>query len=308
MKKIMITLFSGALLLGVAAAQDSATPAAGSPEPQTSAPAPQQTQEPAAQPQTQPQSPGSQTPATQPGPETSTPTSPQTQTPRTGANSAQATGARRIAPGSVIPVLLTKTIDAKKAKTGDEVVAKVTQDLKTNSGEVLVSKDTKVLGHVIAAQAHSKDQKESQLAIAFDRAVEKNGNEMQLPMSIQAIIGPQNNGPQNNGPQNNSAGESNQAPPNSAPTSTPSGSGRPGTMSGSAAPATPAPSTTGSNTPTDSQPSARPPITAETQGVVGISNLKLEPAGQANQGSVVSSDKNNVKLESGTMMLLRVNQ
>src|SRR5260370_6340811 len=126
---------------------------------------------------------------------------------------------------------------------------------------------------------------------------------MQLPMSIQAIIGPQNNGQQNN-----SAGESNQAPPNSAPTSTPSGSGRPGTMSGSAPPATPAPSTTGSNTPTDSQSSARPPITAETQGVVGISNLKLEPAGQPNQGSVVSSDKNNVKLESGTMMLLRVNQ
>jgi len=303
MKKILITLFSGALLLGVAAAQDSSTPAAGTP-PQTSTPAPpQQTQEPAAQPQAQPQSPESQTPATQPSPETSTPTSPQTQTPRTGANSAQATGTRRIAPGSVIPVLLTKTIDAKKAKTGDEVVAKVTQDLKTNSGEVLVSKDTKVLGHVTAAQAHSKEQKESQLAIAFDRAVEKNGNEMQIPMSIQAIIGPQNNGPQNN-----SAGESNQAPPNSAPTSTPSGSGRPGTMSGSAPPATPAPSTTGSNTPTDSQPSARPPITAETQGVVGISNLKLEPAGQPNQGSVISSDKNNVKLESGTMMLLRVNQ
>jgi hypothetical protein len=197
-------------------------------------------------------------------------------------------------------VLLTKTIDAKKAKTGDEVVAKVTQDLKTNSGDVIVSKDTKILGHVTAAQAHSKEQKESQVAIAFDRAVEKNGTEMQLPMSIQAIIGPQNNSP---------AGESNQAPPNSAPTATPSGSsGRPGAMGGSAPPATPSPSTGGSNASPETQPSAHAPITAETQGVVGISNLKLEPAGQANQGSVVSSDKNNVKLESGTMMLLRVNQ
>jgi hypothetical protein len=195
-------------------------------------------------------------------------------------------------------VLLTKTIDAKKAKTGDEVVAKVTQDLKTSTGEVILSKDTKVVGHVTAAQAHSKEQKESQVAIAFDRAVEKNGTEVQLPMSIQAIIGPQNN----------STGESNQAPPNSAPTATPSGSGRPGSMGGSAPPATPAPSTGGGTTSTDAPPSAHAPITAETQGVVGISNLKLEPAGQANQGSVVSSDKNNVKLESGTMMLLRVNQ
>ena len=56
---------------------------------------------------------------------------------------AQAPNTPRIAPGSVIPVELTKTIDAKKAKSGDPVEAKVTQDLKTNSGDVLVPKDTK---------------------------------------------------------------------------------------------------------------------------------------------------------------------
>jgi hypothetical protein len=55
--------------------------------------------------------------------------------------------------------------------------------------------------------------------------------------------------------------------------------------------------------------SSRPPITAQTQGVVGISNLTLtSTASNPAEGSVVSSDKNNVKLESGTMMLLRVNQ
>jgi hypothetical protein len=206
---------------------------------------------------------------------------------------------RRIAPGSVIPVLLTKTIDAKKAKTGDEVVAKVTQDLKTNSGELIVAKDTKVMGHVTAAQAHSKEQKESQVGIAFDRAVEKNGNEMQLPMSIQAIIGPQNNP---------AAGNNEAAPASSAPAAS-AGNGRSAGMGGSAPSATPPPSTGAGNEPTDSQNGARGPITAQTQGVVGISNLKLEPAGQnSSQGSVVSSDKNNVKLESGTMMLLRVNQ
>lgn len=297
MKRILIAVFSGVLMVGIATAQDNSTPAAGTPatEPQTSAPTtPQQTQEPATQPQAQPQSPETQAPAEQPTPQ---PSATPSQTPRTGGTSAPATGARRIAPGSVIPVLLTKTIDAKKAKTGDEVVAKVTQDLKTNSGELIVAKDTKVMGHVTAAQAHSKEQKESQVGIAFDRAVEKNGNEMQVPMSIQAIIGPQNNP---------GAGNNEAAPTTSAPAA--SGNGRSAGMAGTAPAATPPPSTGAGNEPTDSQNAARGPITAQTQGVVGISNLKLEPAGQSSQGSVVSSDKNNVKLESGTMMLLRVNQ
>lgn len=80
-------------------------------------------------------------------------------------------------------------------------------------------------------------------------------------------------------------------------------------MAGSTPPPAPSTSASAGNESADSQTSARGPITAQTQGVVGISNLKLEPAGQnGSQGSVVISDKNNVKLESGTMMLLRVNQ
>jgi hypothetical protein len=40
-----------------------------------------------------------------------------------------------------------------------------------------------------------------------------------------------------------------------------------------------------------------------------MSDLKLVTAApDATQGSLVSSEKNNVKLESGTIMLLRVNQ
>jgi hypothetical protein len=292
MKRILMAAFSVALLMGIAAAQDSSTPAAPSSEPQTSAPATApQTQEPAAQPQTQPPTTESHAPAP---PSSAAPS----HTPAAGTTSASGNAVRRIAPGSVIPVLLTKTIDAKKAKTGDEVVAKVTQDLKTNSGELIVAKDTKVMGHVTTAQPHSKEQKESQVGIAFDRAVEKNGNEMQLPMSIQAIIGPQNN---------QGAGNNEAAPASSAPAA--GGNGRSAGTAGTSPAATPPPSAGTGTESTDSQAPARAPITAQTQGVVGISNLKLEPASQnGSQGSVVSSDKNNVKLESGTMMLLRVNQ
>src|SRR5690242_3529965 len=116
----------------------------------------------------------------------------QTSAPQTSQSAMAAQHPTRIAPGSVIPVQLTKTVDAKKAKTGDEVVAKVTQDMKTQTGEVLVPKDTKVTGHVTEAQARTKDEKQSELAIDFDHANLK-GQDVQLPMSIQAVIGPQNN-------------------------------------------------------------------------------------------------------------------
>jgi hypothetical protein len=67
-----------------------------------------------------------------------------------------------------------------------------------------------------------------------------------------------------------------------------------------------APSSTPSDTSAQAQP--RPKITGNTQGVVGIANLKLSAAADVTQGSVVTSEKNNVKLDDGTLLLLRVNQ
>jgi hypothetical protein len=206
----------------------------------------------------------------------------------------------RIAPGSVIPVALTKTIDAKKAKTGDEVVAKVTMDMKGGSGDVLVPKDTKVIGHVTEVQAHSKEQKESQLSIAFNQAVLKDQS-VELPMSIQAVVGQE----QSN---NDNAGGGGAAP---SPSSTGTGGSSP--MAGRS-PSSPMSGQTQSppsgqpDSPDAQKPGGRPPINGQTQGVVGISNLNLSPNSNAQTGSTLTSDKNNVKLESGTMLLLRVNQ
>jgi len=263
------------------------------------------------------QAPATTTPSTQPNgqPAELTPQAPQ-QTPQPGhlaaqqnpkspsGNSPQSASASRIAPGTVIPVELTKSIDAKKVKTGDEVVAKVTMDLKTNSGEIVVPKDTKVVGHVTEAQTRSKEQKDSQVGIIFDRAVMKTG-EIEMPMSIQAIIAPQGS---NSGNANNGNDQSTAAPSANASGAS-SNSGRAPRMGGTPPPAPNA--STGSNTPTDdsSAASAHEPITGKTEGVVGLRDLKLATtASAASQGSVVSSEKNNVKLESGTFMLLRVNQ
>ena len=236
-----------------------------------------------------------------------------TQTPTGNATAAApipANSIPRFAPGTVIPVELTKSIDAKKAKTGDGVEAKVTQDLKAENGHVLVPKDTKVVGHVTEAQARDKEQKESQLGITFDRAVIKGGNDVSMPMSIQAIISPNALG---GGASRDDTGTATPTPPSTTspgsgmPSSSPGGRS-PGMSTGSSS--TPSPSTTGGEAPATTQGPNTPheQITANTQGVVGISNLKLSPPADSKTGSVVTSDKGNVKLESGTFMLLRVNE
>jgi hypothetical protein len=229
-------------------------------------------------------------------------TAPQAQAAQPGASTPSGP-VTRIAPGSVIPVALTKTIDAKKARTGEEVVAKVTQDMKTSTGELIFAKDTKVMGHVTEAQARSKEQKESEIGIAFDHAVTKDGRTLTVPMSIQAIVAPQNNN--NNDSQSQSTSTS-----AGAPSAGPSGGNSRGGMGGASA-ANQAANAAGGGTAGEGQSggSARPPINAQTQGVIGISDLALtSTAANASQGSVMTSEKNNVKIESGTMLLLRVSQ
>ena len=222
-----------------------------------------------------------------------------------GSSQAQTAGAPRIAPGSVIPVQLTKTVDAKKAKTGDEVVAKVTQDMKTQTGEVLVPKDTKVIGHVTEAQPRSKEEKESELAIAFDQAVMQ-GQDVHLPMSIQAVIAPQNNaGSAASGEDVGAGATSGAGVPSSAGGGGPQRAGMGGSQPPTASNSGTMPSDSGNS---QSGKGAYPPINAQTQGVIGVPNVTLAPAQNAAQGPVMSSEKNNVKLESGTMLLLKVNQ
>ena len=216
-------------------------------------------------------------------------------------------GGRRIAPGSVIPVELTRTVDAKKARTGDEVVAKVTQDMKSQSGEVVVSKDTKVIGHVTGVQARNKEQKESQLAIAFDRAVTKDGNAVELPMSIQAVIAQQNSNP--NAPASNMPAAT-PSPGGGMPGGGAGGAGRTGSMSSPQAsnPSPPPAASAGTAAPDSGGEVPHPVINFQTQGVIGISNVTLSPAPAGAQGSVMTSEKSNVKLESGTVLLLKVNR
>jgi hypothetical protein len=272
MNRILITLFATALLCGNLLAHAQQSPSGENTAPEQQQPSASQT--------------------------------PPASAPATESTAAPASNSSKIAPGSVLPAQLTKSIDAKKAKKGDEVVAKITQDLRNNAGTVVVPKDTKIVGHVTEAEPRSKEQKESQVAIAFDHAVMKNGEQMQMPMSIQAIIAAPNRNPANAGAEQPSSSPG----PGTGSAPTASG-GRSGSMGGTAPTPSSPPQTSGSAPAgTSAGTQAQQPITGDTQGVVGIANLKLSPAPDPTQGSVISSEKNNVRLDDGTFLLLRVNQ
>jgi hypothetical protein len=225
--------------------------------------------------------------------------------PQSAAPSSQPEGKTlRIAPGSVIPVELTRSIDAKKAKPGDEIEARVTQDLKGENSEVVIPRNTKVIGHITEAEGRSKEQKESQIGIAFGHVGMKNGPDVSLSMMVQAIIAPLNANRENAYAGNETGGQT--VSPSSPGAMGGNSNGR-SEMGPAATPQSLGPTTTGgdvSTTQTGTNP--RQTITANTQGVVGLANLNLS-AGNTTQGSVISSDKSNVKLESGTLMLLKVN-
>ena len=272
MRSILAVVFSVALLCGAALAQ-----------------------------QTPPPNPDTQTPRSDELPNQPAQQGQSTAQPAT--NQTQASNSLKIAPGSVIPVQLSKTVDAKKARTGDEVVATVMQDLKANSGAVVVPKDTKMIGHVTEAQARNKEQTQSELGIAFDHAIVK-GDPMQLPMSIQAVIAPPSNNSETAAP----AGPVPSAAGGGSGSSPMAGSRTTGTGTGTTPSAQPNYPAGGASDPA-SQAEARPPITGNTQGVIGMSDVKLDSGSQnSQQGSVLTSEKTNVKIEKGTMLLLRVNQ
>lgn len=59
-------------------------------------------------------------------------------------------GVDAIPAGTIIPAALSKSVDAKKAKPGDKIEARITMDLLCN-GKVVTPRDTKVIGHVTEA-------------------------------------------------------------------------------------------------------------------------------------------------------------
>ena len=199
--------------------------------------------------------------------------------------------------GTTIQAELVNPVDAKKSKVGDEVIATTTKGV-TAGGKIIVPSGSKLVGRVMGVRVQNSEQSTSQVGIAFNRAVLKSGKEIPVALTIQAI------------------GSSPDAGASAAASARAShGAYLVGVLGGTAstkgALVTTASHTTGSMVNTADHPgaAANGPLSARSQGVVGLRGLSLfsqtTPFATA---SVVSSQGNNVHLDSGTEMILRVKQ
>ena len=237
-----------------------------------------------------------------------------------GANASANNAAARLSSGTTMQTELTKPLDTRKAKAGDEVTAKVTQDVKSD-GKVVVPKGSKLIGHVTEANARTKENSESRLGIAFDRAVLKNGQEVALGAVVQALAPPvdiaasamsqdtvemRGSAPSGGGGRSSGGGGGALGGVVGGTTSAVGGTvGAVGNTAGSVAGSTT--SAVGGTVNSAAGVAAHGALTNTSSGVIGLQGLNLSSATSGNaQASVISSTTQNVKLDSGTQMLLQV--
>jgi hypothetical protein len=194
-----------------------------------------------------------------------------------------------LAAGTTICAALANSIDAKKAKPGDAIVARITLPLLSH-GKVIIPNGAKITGHVAWAMARSRGSDDSELGIVFDRAVLKDGSELPLSLTVQAI----------GGESLSAADLANQEPEQVVDEMKP----RLDRLYGRHVPS--------SEPPNPPQPDAdareprHPILDSGSHGAIGLPDLTLTESSDAASGSMVKSLKKNVRLDAGTEILLRV--
>jgi hypothetical protein len=194
---------------------------------------------------------------------------------------------------------LAKSVDARKVKPDDKIEARLTMDVLAH-GEIAIPRGTKIIGHVTDARARTKQAPESMVEIAFDCIILKNGSEIPLKATIQAVGAPvQTSAPASSDltGQGQGQGIHDQAiGPNemrALRTATP-GSLRP------------AYAETGAEEPMDSdgrRKNLASSLGPTSHGVFGMKGIALSNTAH---GSAISSTSENVHLSSGTQLVLRV--
>ena len=226
--------------------------------------------------------------------------------PTNAPNSAQSSQLAEIPAGTALAVELSKGIDSRKAKQGDPVYARTTQDMLSN-GKVVIPHDSKVTGHITEAQGRPKGQKgdaNSTIAIVFDQLAIKGGPELPFHASIQAIGEPLVTAPPIAGTGIPAGGYGG---------SVSAGGGYPGQAPGSNPGNPPQSGTRPTGTEPPDEPGTGPQnstgypgaISVQSQGVIGLKGYALNSNDEA---SVISSTTENVKLEGGTQLILKAKQ
>ena len=208
---------------------------------------------------------------------------------------------------------LTKAVDARKAKPGDQVTARLRKDVRQDS-QILLHRGTKLIGHVTRAQAKANGQANSQLGIIFDRAELKDGQGMDLHAAIQALAPPTYGVYDQSGMSDMGASPS--AGENRSGATPGAGGGVPGMGSpaggatrdaGSAMAGAQGAGGTNSDTGPSAGRSAAGTLNPSSRGAIGIPGVQIsnELSNNTNGTVLVSNDKD-IRLNSGTQLMLRV--
>lgn len=216
-----------------------------------------------------------------------------------------------LADGTAITAELNSSLDSKKVKPGQTFTAKTTQDLRSTDDRMVLPKGTKLIGHVAEATSREKGAADSSLAIAFDKAVLKDGQEVPLKVTIQALAAPAlmnaGTGAASDLGSMNPGATSPRGTMGGSPASNPSMSGSRG--------AQPMPNNYPGSSPTSNPASADPgsiggntaagQLAPNSKGVFGLDGIHLTPGvSSGTQVAVITSRGKNVHLDSGTRLLL----
>jgi hypothetical protein len=198
--------------------------------------------------------------------------------------------------GTTLVVELTKSANAKKAKVGDPVKAKLIQDLIIH-GHLAAPQGSKIEGVITEVKARTGDEQESTLKLIFKRMLLKDGREMTFDAVVEAVAPPRED------------------PLTSMSSSTYSGSSEGGgsPISGSGSHSYEPTTALRDNMRADAMRNAADPhsydigmnptphgwLGAGSRGVFGMRALSLK-------SGVLYSIKSNVKLDSGDQMVLQI--
>jgi hypothetical protein len=223
---------------------------------------------------------------------------------------------------SYMLVELSKALKANKLKVGDKVKAEVSQDV-VSRGKVIIPVETKLVGHVTEVSAKDSAHPESRLGIVFDRILLKHFRDIDFEAVVQAVSQPVVRRSLVDQPSQmlppSMMGVSRDATPTvtgrGTSTNRSSGASSGGANSTSLATyQTPftvkqSPSThvNSSGALLETATTGKPMSIGMPQGIFGLKGLSLSTTPSVSTpGPVIVSNTGNVKLESGTQILLQV--
>jgi hypothetical protein len=222
--------------------------------------------------------------------------------------------------GTAFNASLVEPLEARRARPGDVVTAEVAEPV-TYERSVVFPKGTKVIGHIVRATSGGRGRAGSALFIQFDKAILKDGEEVILNAGIQALaVGTV--APVLSDVERIREGESSadlSIPAERSLTTAPTASAEPA----SGEPASGSDALVVSTIYDTPRSSVRAPLfaapvaqgelssdglfTPESKGAFGRPDMKVyTPTSQGSHGTVLLSAKKNMRLESGTRLLLVV--